>query len=243
VRRRPAVLRSALTHRRTVGIAISAGGILTFNWALFIWAVTNGHIVEASLGYYINPLMSVAFGVALLGERLSRAVWIAVAIATLGVAVMTLATGELPWISLCLAVSFAFYGLFKKHVDAAPPVEGLSIEVTTAAIPLGCYLAYLIVQDQSVIVASSEDWLLLPISGVITVVPLLLFGMAAQRIPLSTVGMLQYIAPTIQLILGVALYGEELTPGEMFGFASVWIALGIFSLDSLRALRTSAVSR
>ncbi|MBW2389547.1 MAG: EamA family transporter RarD [Deltaproteobacteria bacterium] len=241
-RRHATVLRSSLMHRRTLAIAMASGGFLTVNWALFIWAVTNGHIVEVSLGYYINPLISVMFGVVLLRERLSHGARIAVAIATLGVGVMALTAGQPPWISLCLAVTFALYGLLKKRADAAPPVEGLLIEVGTAAVPLGFYLAYLIVHEQSVIVSSTDDWALLPISGVITVVPLLLFGIAAQRIPLSTIGMLQYLAPTLHLILGVMLYGEEITPGEMFGFASVWIALGIFSIDSLRAMRANAAA-
>lgn len=237
VTRRGRVLQGAIRNRRTLGIAVTSGALLTVNWALFIWAVTNGHIVDVSLGYYINPLMSVALAVLVLRESLSRGARIAVAIATLGVGVMTVAAGQIPWISLLLAVTFALYGLLKKQADAAPPFEGLLLEVATAIVPLATYLIYLIATDNSNVVASRESWALLPFTGLITIVPLLLFAMAAQRIPLAAVGMLQYLAPTIQLGLGVLLYGEIVSPGQLFGFASVWIALGIFAIDSLRNAR------
>ncbi len=242
-RRRGAVLRHAIAHRKTLALAVVSGALITFNWALFIWAVTHGRIVEVSLGYYINPLISVALGVVVLREELSRAARVAVMIAGFGVAVMALADGQFPWISLSLAATFAIYGLLKKQAEAAPPVEGLLLEVGTAVIPLGGYLALLIAHNQSVAAASLEPWSLLPFTGVITIVPLLLFGVAAQRIPLSTVGMLQYLAPTIQLALGVGLYQEEVSASGLFGFASVWVALGIFTADSLRATRSSESAR
>lgn len=227
-------LRRAVANPRTIGLAMVSGAFLSVNWILFIWAVNAGHIVECSLGYYINPLMSVALGVAVLGERLRRPVWVAVGIAAVGVAVMTIASGRLPWIALTLAVTFALYGLLKKNADAAPPIEGLLLECATASIPLGLYLAWVVGSGESVATRSPETWLLLPFTGVITIVPLLLFGYAAQRIPLSSVGMLQYIAPTLQLLIGVWLYSEVVTTAGAFGFVMIWIALALFAWDNLR---------
>jgi chloramphenicol-sensitive protein RarD len=241
VRRRFGALRRLARQPRTLLISVAAGCLLALNWGLFLWSVTSGHIVEVSLGYYINPLMSVALGVVILREQLSRAARIAVSIAALGVGVMTFAGEQLPWIALSLAVSFALYGLLKKQPDAAPPLEGLLIEAATVAVPVGLYLMVLIGQNQSVVVESGELWELIPWSGAITVAPLLLFGIAAQRIPLSTVGMLQYLAPTIQLILGICLYEEPVSGAEMFGFASVWLALGIFAFDGIVRSRASVV--
>ncbi len=234
VRGRWSVLVRVLSNGQTLLISVASGALLTANWAIFLWAVTSGHIVEASLGYYINPLMSVALGVLILRERLSFAAKIAVAIASLAVAVMTLAGEELPWIALSLAVTFALYGLLKKQPDAAPPLEGLFIETTTAVLPLGMYLIYLVTQERSIVTASHEHWAVIPLSGVITVAPLLLFGIAAQRIPLSTLGMLQYLAPTIQLAIGVYLFSEAATTAQTFGFIFVWLALGIYAFDSIR---------
>ncbi|MFT5443309.1 MAG: chloramphenicol-sensitive protein RarD [Myxococcota bacterium] len=235
------VLRGVVGSRKTLGISVVAGTLLTANWAIFLWAVTTGHIVEVSLGYYINPLMNVALGVMILHERLSTPAKVSVAIAALAVVSMTIAGDTLPWIALSLAITFAMYGLLKKQPEAAPPLEGLLIEVTTAAVPLVAYLIYLVVENESVVVASPQTWALIPFSGAITVAPLLLFGIAAQRIPLSTIGMLQYLAPTIQLVIGVYLFAETVTPVQKFGFASVWLALGIYAADSiLRSRRPTA---
>jgi chloramphenicol-sensitive protein RarD len=239
VTRRGEVLRTAYRNPRTRMIAMASGALLTANWALFIWAVTHEHLVEISLGYYINPLMSVALAVVMLGESLSRAARLAVAITALGVIVMTIAAGEAPWISLSLAITFAIYGLLKKQPDAAPPFEALLLESATAAVPLFAYLAWLIWNHDSVVTTSTESWALLPFTGLITIAPLVLFATAAQHIPLATLGMLQYLAPTIQLGLGVWLYGEAVSRGQFIGFVTVWIALGIFAVDSARALRSN----
>ncbi len=231
--------RRVVGRPKTLALGVAAGCLLTVNWGLFLWAVTRGHIVDVSLGYYINPLMSVALGVLILREQLSFGTRLAVGIAALGVAVMTFAGQQFPWIALGLAVSFGLYGLLKKQPDAAPPLEGLLIETTTVAVPLGAYLMILIARNQSVAIESGELWALLPWSGAMTVAPLLLFGFAAQRIPLSTVGMLQYLAPTLQLIIGVYVYNESVSDAEMFGFASIWLALGIFAFDTIRASRAA----
>lgn len=238
-RRQFGAFRRVVGRPKTLALGVAAGCLLTVNWGLFLWAVTSGHIVEVSLGYYINPLMSVALGVLILREQLSFGTRLAVGIAALGVVVMTFAGQQFPWISLGLAVSFGLYGLLKKQPDAAPPLEGLLIETTTVVVPLGVYLMILIAGNQSVAMESRELWTLLPWSGVMTVAPLLLFGFAVQRIPLSTVGMLQYLAPTLQLIIGVYVYNESVSDAEMFGFASIWLALGIFAFDTIRASRAT----
>lgn len=242
VTRRGEVLRMAYRNPRTRMIAMASGALLTVNWALFIWAVTHEHLVEISLGYYINPLMSVTLAVLVLGESLSRAARLAVAMTAVAVIVMTIAAGETPWISLSLAITFALYGLLKKQPDAAPPFEALMLESATAAVPLFAYLAWLILNNDSVVTASTESWALLPFTGLITIAPLVLFATAAQRIPLATLGMLQYLAPTIQLGLGVWLYGEAVSRGQFIGFVTVWIALGIFAVDSARTLRSNRKS-
>jgi chloramphenicol-sensitive protein RarD len=229
-----AVLRRLARQPRTLMLSVIAGCLLSVNWGLFLWAVTSGHIVEVSLGYYINPLMSVALGVLVLRERLSFGTWAAVSIAASGVAVMTYAGQELPLIALGVAVSFGLYGLLKKQPNAAPPLEGLLIEMITVAIPFGVFLMVLIARNESVVVETGDHWALIPWSGAITVAPLLLFGIAAQRIPLSTVGMLQYLAPTIQLLIGLYLYDETMSNAEKFGFAAVWLALGIFVFETIR---------
>ncbi|MAI26293.1 MAG: protein RarD [Spirochaeta sp.] len=228
------VLFRVLTTPRTLLISIGAGLLLSVNWAVFVWAVTSGHIVEVSLGYYINPLMSVALGVVILRETLSSGARLSVAIATIAVVVMTLAGDEWPWIALSLASTFALYGLLKKQPAAGPPLESLLVEATTALIPLSFYLFYLVYGGQSVVMASDDHPLLIPASGLITVLPLVLFGVAVRSVPLSTLGMLQYLAPTIQLVLGLVLYGEVATSAEIFGFVSVWVALAIYAFDSLR---------
>ncbi len=228
------VLARVWSNSRTRLLSVISGILLTINWGIFLWAVTSGHILEVSLGYYINPLMSVALGVIILRERLSLSAQISVGIASMAVVVMTVADHDFPWIALSLAASFAIYGLLKKQPEAAPPLEGLLVEVCTAAVPLSLYLIYLVAFGESIVVTSNEHWAVIPLSGVITVAPLLLFGFAAQRLPLSTVGMLQYLAPTIQLVIGVYLFSEVATTVQMFGFVSVWCALGIYGFDSFR---------
>ena len=234
IRSQWSVLFRAVTTPKTLLISIAAGLLLSVNWAIFLWAVTAGHIVEVSLGYYINPLMTVALGVLILREELSRGARLAVAIATLGVVVMTLSGEEWPWIAVSLALTFALYGLLKKQPETAPPLESLLVEASTAVLPLSIYLFYLVSRGESVVIQSVQDALLIPFSGLITVSPLLLFGIAARGMPLSTLGMLQYLAPTLQLILGLYLYGEVATPAEVFGFISVWLAIAIYAGDRLR---------
>lgn len=209
--------------------AVLLGG----NWFIYIWAVNNGNVVEASLGYFINPLFNVLLGSLLLHERLRRVQWCAVALAACGVAWLTWQAGQLPWIALMLAGSFGLYGLLRKTASLGA-LEGLALE-TLVLFPMACgYLVFLAMQGHnSFASASTPTQLLLAASGPITAVPLLLFASGARRIPLSLLGLLQYIGPTIQLLLGVWLYHEPFGGARLAGFALIWSALAVYSLEGL----------
>jgi len=221
---------------RTRWLTVAAAVFLLSNWGFFLWAVTNGRIVEASLGYFINPLVSVVLGVVVLGERLRRLQWTAVAIAVLGVIGMTIAVGELPWISLILAGSFGTYGLIKKRPETPRPVVSLFGESAVLVIP-ATILAIALTRTGSTSFGQTPGIsVFLVATGLMTVLPLLLFGSAAKRIPLSAIGLLQYIAPTLQLLVGVFIYEETLTGERLVWFVVVWIALALYSFDSYRSL-------
>ncbi len=222
-------------------LTAAAAGFLFINWALFVWSVANDHIVEASLGYFINPLVSVGLGVVILGERLRKVQWIAIGIATAGVVVMTIAVGSLPWISLTLAFSFGTYGLLKKQAETPPPVTSLFGETSWIAIPALVYIVLFSEPTGPSFGSSTGVSVFLACAGVITVVPLLLFGGAAKRIPLSMVGLLQYITPSLQLFLGVVVYGEVLPSEKFLGFIAVWVALALYSADSFRSQQSRAI--
>ena len=222
--------------RRLAGFALSAV-LVSINWLIYIWAVNAGHVVDASLGYFINPLVSVLIGALVLRERLRPVQWTAVGLAALGVAWLTWQAGQPPWIGLALAFSFAAYGLMRKLAPLGA-VQGLAVETALLApLALG-YLTFLAVRGSNAFVnsvgAGSPDLaLLLLLAGPVTAVPLLLFAAGARRIPLSTLGLLQYVAPTLQLLLGVHLYGEPFEAGKQIGYAAIWIALAVFSIDGL----------
>lgn len=238
-RKHLSVLRDSYRTPGTAATALAGGVLLSINWGVFVWAITTSHIVEASLGYFINPLVSVALGVVVLREHLSPAQRIAVGIAVVGVAGMTILSGVLPWISLILAFSFGTYGLLKKRKAAAPPIEGLFMESIFVAVPALLYLGILAGNGTGSLGSSTTTTLLLIAAGAFTIFPLVLFGAAAQRIPLSTLGILQYIAPILQLLLGVVVYGEAVSSGEWFGFVLVWIALAVFTIDNARMLNAA----
>lgn len=232
-------VQSLLSDRRRAVWAAAAGALLFTNWAVFLWAVTNERVVEASLGYFINPLVSVALGVVVLHERLRRAQWAAVAIASVGVLWLTLRLAAVPWVSLVLAASFGVYGLLKKREGATSALVSLFGEVVLVAIP-GIALMAAIGGDSGPVFGDSPGVSAFLVgAGVITVIPLVLFGAAARRIPLSMLGLLQYLAPTLQFIIGVAVYGEELGTDRLIGFAFVWVALAVYSTDEVRAARRS----
>jgi chloramphenicol-sensitive protein RarD len=213
--------------------------LLTINWGVYVWAVTNGHIVEASLGYFINPLVSVALGVVVLGERLRSTQWVAVGIATLGVTMMGIVAGRPPWISLTLACSFGLYGLLKKSESTPPPVVSLFGETLVLFIPAILLLGFVAEPAGETFGSSPSVTAFYIAGGLVTVIPLLLFGASAKRIPLSVLGFLQYIAPTLQLLVGVVVFKESMTSAELFGFVAVWIALGLFTIDRTRSTERS----
>lgn len=211
-----------------------AAFLLATNWTLFIFAVQSDQVIATSLGYYINPLVSILFGLLLLGERLSRAQSIAVAIAAAGVAALTLRQGELPWISLVLATTFALYGLIHK-LRPAPALGGLAREMATLILPCLAGVVFLATRERAALIdASAGMHAYLALAGLVTAVPLLLFHAATRRLPLFAVGMFQYIAPTLTLLLATTVYGEPFLTSHALGFGLVWIGLLVFSLDSLR---------
>jgi chloramphenicol-sensitive protein RarD len=221
---------------------VVAGLLIAVNWLVYVWAVNNGFLVETSLGYFINPLVSVVLGVLVLGERLRPWQWAAVALAAAGVLYLSWSYGALPWIALTLALSFGLYGLVKKR-GTLGAVHGLTLETAVLLPPAGAYLGYLHVAGEAAFLHLGPGTdLLLIAAGLITITPLLLFAAAARRIPLWLVGMLQYIAPTLQLALGVLIYGEPFTAVQLTGFGLVWAALALFSIDGLRARRAPPVA-
>jgi chloramphenicol-sensitive protein RarD len=237
VRRHWSWFRELMRTPRKVGLLALAAAIVTVNWGVYIYAVNTGHVVESALGYFINPLVSVLFGVFLLKERLRPWQWGAVGLGTLAVVVLTLDYGRLPWIALVLAVSFGTYGLVKKiaQVSAA---ESLTIETLVLLLPALGYLVYLQGQGGATFGSlGAGHALLLAGGGVITAVPLLCFTSAAIRVPLTTLGLLQYIAPVLQFLVGVFVVHEVMPPSRWAGFAIVWLALSVFTWDSLRATR------
>ncbi len=234
---------TAAGDRRTLGLEAIAAALLASNWLLWVWAVTSDHVIEGSLGYFMNPLVSVVLGVLFLGESLRRAQWCAVGLAAAGVVWLTLQVGTLPWIGLVLAFTFGFYGLIKKKLDLSP-FEGLGIEMSVLLLPAVLFLVVRAAAgDGSMGVGVPADSLLLMAGGLFTVVPLLLFGAAVRRVPLTVIGITQYLAPTINFVLGVAVYAEPFDGERLIGFVAIWIGLVVFSLDflgSVRRLRPTA---
>ncbi len=224
--------------RVLVAFAVSAL-LLSVNWSVYVWAIQNAHVLDASLGYFILPLVNVAFGFAFLKERPRLGQWLAVALAAAGVLWLTLQAGRLPWVALLLAISFGIYGLLRKLAKLGA-LEGLTLEtLMLSPMALGL-LAWWAWHGQGALVqgdAVTIGWLLL--AGPLTAIPLLLFGAGARRIPLATLGILQYISPSLQLLLGVWLYGEAFEPARAIGFYLIWIALALYSVDSWRGGRKS----
>ena len=237
-KRWPAV-RAALGSRVLLTLVITAA-LIGINWLVWIWAVTNGHVLEGSLGYYLNPLVNVLLGVVLLGERLTPARTFAVLLAAAGVAVLAFGAGDGLWISLTLAASFALYGYVRK-VAPVEAVEGLAIETAVLLPVAGLYVAVLGATGAGTFGSEGpRHAVLLALSGLVTAVPLLAFGAAASRIPLTTLGLLQYLAPTIQFLLGITLFGEPLPLLKLVGFVLVWAGLALFTADLVRHHRRTS---
>ena len=219
---------------------IAAASLLAVNWGVFIYAVQIDQVLATSLGYYINPLMSVLLGMLFLGERLSRIQGISVAVATLGVVAMTIEAGRLPWIALVLATSFALYGLIHK-LRPQPPFGGLVREMMVLAPVAAAILAWLLARDEAAIArASSFEHALVALSGPVTAIPLLLFHASTRRLPPVVVGMFQYIAPTLTFLLATISYHEPFTRDAAIGFSLVWLGLGLFLVDATRRARALA---
>jgi chloramphenicol-sensitive protein RarD len=229
--------RSAALTSKTLGIYSVAAVLLTINWLVYVWGVNAGFIVETSLGYFINPLLSVLLGVIFLRERLRLAQWIPVGLATVGVIYLTIVYGRLPWIALSLAFSFGFYGFVKK-LSPLGSLYGLTLE-TGIVFPIA--LIYLIFVGLNGTGAFLHEGALTNIlligAGIVTTIPLLMFASAAKQIPLTVVGLLQYIAPTLQFLIGVFIYKEPFDQAHLIGFAVVWVALIIFWLENFIANR------
>ncbi|WP_055505395.1 EamA family transporter RarD [Nonomuraea pusilla] len=240
VRRHWSWMRELLRQPAKLGLLALAAVVITVNWGTYIYAVNTGHVVESALGYFINPLVSVVFGVVLLRERLRPLQWIAVGFGALAVLLLTLDYGRLPWIALTLAVSFGVYGLLKKQANVGA-AESLTVETLVLLLPALGYLGYLQVAGQSTFGDQGAGHALLLVgAGVITAIPLLCFTASAIRVPLSTIGLLQYIAPILQFLVGVLIAKEVMPSSRWIGFSIVWLALAIFTYDSIRAVRETA---
>ncbi len=223
--------------RRVLLVYGAAAVLVSGNWFAYIWAVGHGFIVETSLGYFINPLVSVVLGVLVFGERLRWMQWTAVGLAAAGVVYLTFAYGAVPWIALTLAVTFAVYGVIKR-IAPLGALDGLTIETAITAVPA---LAYLVYAEQSGAGAFGHSGavttLYLTGAGIVTTVPLVLFSTAVRQIPMTMIGILQYIAPTLQLATGVLFYHEPFSRSQLIGFGGVWAGLVVFGIDGLVARR------
>lgn len=236
--RRTAAFRQALADRRNLGIFGASALLLAVNWLIYIWAVNAGYILEASLGYFINPLISVVFGVFFFKERLRPGQIAALVLVVTGVLYLTVYYGRFPWIALSLSVTFAIYGLLHK-MSSLPSMDALGIEVLLFFLPAAAYLV--IVESAgggAFLGGTTTTALLLVGAGVVTTLPLLLFGFATHKIPLSTLGLLQYMAPTINFFIGILLYHEEFPWQRMIGFSIIWTALALYLAEgTIRRVR------
>ncbi|TDD11542.1 EamA family transporter RarD [Nonomuraea deserti] len=240
VRRHWSWFRELARRPGKLGLLSLAALVITVNWGTYIYAVNTGHVVESALGYFISPLVNVLFGVVLLRERLRPLQWAAVGFGALAVLVLTVDYGRPPWIALTLGMSFGAYGLVKKRANVAA-TESLAVETLVLLLPALGYLLFL--QGTGAATFGTEGvWhaVLLASGGLVTAVPLICFGAAAIRVPLSTIGLLQYIAPILQFACGVLIVQEVMPPSRWIGFAIVWVALAVFTYDSLRTARAAA---
>jgi len=227
-------LRRVISSKKTLATLILTTVLIAVNWYLFIWAIAHDRVLEASLGYFINPLINVMLGMIFLGEKLSRPAAVAVVLAGLGVSVQVVMVGELPWIALTLAFSFGLYGLLRKTA-AVGAVVGLTVETSILMLPAAGYLAW--ARRTGGLYLGSGDLstdVLLVLAGAVTAAPLLCFTSAARLLPLTTLGFLQYIAPSGHFLLAVLAYGEVLTTGRIITFVCIWLALAIFTTDQIR---------
>jgi len=227
---------SVMKNPKTMAALLLSTILVSINWITYIWAVNHGHVVEAALGYYINPLIIIAFGVILLREKMRPLQWVAVAIAAVGVLVLTIDYGRLPWVAISLALSWGSYGLVKKKLNLGA-LEGLAIETLISFIPYVGYLIYLGSHGTGQFGHKPLLTILLISAGAVTAIPLLLFNGSTTRLPYSTIGLLQYITPTIQFSLGVWLRHEDMPTARWIGFIVIWFALVALGTDLVRSSR------
>ena len=241
-------VRETLSRPHAATMLALSGALIAVNWGLYIWAVNAGHVVESSLGYFINPLLSVVLGVVVLKERLNRVQWLSVGIATIGVLWLTFSYGRFPWIALVLACSFGAYGLVRKLLGV-PPVRGLGVESLWLLLPALAFLLWSEASGQGHLLphADAPGWGwgvlgLLVFGGVLTSLPLIGFAAAVQRIPYSLVGLLQYISPTLQLLVGVLVLHEPFDGKRAVGFAFIWVALALYAADGVLRTRRNRLA-
>jgi chloramphenicol-sensitive protein RarD len=240
-------LRAALARPRVAALLAASGVLIGANWGLYIWAVNNGHVVESSLGYFINPLLNVLLGVLLLRERLTRPQWVSVGVAAIGVLWLTVRFGQLPWIALALAGTFAAYGLIRK-IAAVDAMAGLAIEGGYLLLPALAVLGWSELHGQSGFLALHGTGYgavfdaMLVASGVLTALPLIGFAYAVRRVPLSAIGLLQYISPTLQFLIGVLAFHEPFDRDRAIGFAFIWLALAMFASHGVWRARRAALA-
>jgi chloramphenicol-sensitive protein RarD len=233
-----AKVRRTLSERRTMLMLVATAALIGVNWLLYVYAVNSGHILAGSLGYYLNPLANVLLGRIVLKEKLTGLQWLAVAIAAAGISALAIgALGQL-WISLSLCASFALYGLLRK-IAPVEAVPGLAVETAILALPSAAWLAWSVSAGRPSFGTSTQDLVLLALAGLVTATPLLLFTAAARRLRYSTLGMLQFLAPTLQFLLAVLIYGEPFTSAHAIAFGAIWSALGIYVFALLRNARAS----
>lgn len=243
VRRQWGWLSTALRQPRVLGAFAASACLLACNWLVYVWAIANDHVLDASLGYFILPLMNVAMGYVVLKERPRKGQWAAVAVAACGVLWLTWQGGRMPWVALVLALTFGIYGLLRK-LAVLGALEGLTLETLILTPLAAAVLAFWTQQGRGVLAAEpSMLWVWLLLAGPITAIPLWLFAAGARRVPLSTMGVLQYISPSLQLVLGVALYGEPFGGARVLGFGLIWLALAIYTLEGWRYVRVQSGSR
>ncbi len=237
LQKRTPELIQALTNPRTLLSLLGSTLILAFNWFLFIWSVNNGHVLQTSLGYYINPLIMVLLGMLFLKERLTPLKWLALLVATAGVVYYALGLGQFPWIALSLAVSFGFYSLFHK-ITQVTSLTGICVETLLLTLPAMAYLIFLDTQGRGAMftMGVSTDLLLVG-TTLVTALPLLLFTMGARKVPLATVGFMQYMAPTLSFFLAIFMFNEPFSSKQLVTFVMIWAALALYSADSLFVMR------
>ena len=232
-------LRAALRSPKMLGMACLTAALISFNWAVFVWAIGSGNALDAALGYYINPLFSIALGAVLLREPLNRTQMMAVGLAVLGVLVLVFEAGRLPWVALALMVSWGFYAFCKRSLPIGPN-QGFLLEVLILLVPALIYMGWLSAQGAGHFGGTLSDTILLVGAGVVTAVPLLIYANGAKLVRLSTMGILQYIAPTMIFITAIAIFGEQIDRGRMFAFPLIWAALVVYSIPMIRKTRAQA---